>query len=166
VERADDLIDILLRTLCRDVRPVMAVYDCRQIGNYPTTRPEMRRLVDWITRLEKALILSILIDHCYPYADVPEMSERILVVADGDQAAADRVATEVGQAFIALRGRTTHRFPAVDPAIDAALALPGAPIVITDAADNAGGGAPSDNTTILRRLLDHGIGGVALGPLW
>ena len=166
VERADDLIDILLATLRGEVHPVMAVYDCRQIGNYPTTHPEMRALVDWATSLEVAPILSVSIGHCYPYADVPEMSGRILVVADGDQQAANRVATQVGKAFIALRGRTTHRFHEVDPAIDAALAVPGAPVVITDAADNAGGGAPSDNTTILRRLLDRKIGDVALGPLW
>jgi microcystin degradation protein MlrC len=166
VERADDLIDILLATLRGQVRPVMAVYDCRQIGNYPTTHPEMRKLVDWAASLQVPPILSVSIGHCYPYADVPEMGGRILVVADGDQGAANRVAAQVGAAFIALRGRTTHRFLAVDAAIDAALALPGGPVVITDAADNAGGGAPSDNTTILRRLLDRRIGAVALGPLW
>jgi len=166
VERADDLIDITLATLRGEVRPVMALYDCRQIGNYPTTNPEMRRFVDWAASLEKPPILSVSIGHCYPYADVPEQGGRILVVADNDQQAADRVATEIGAAFIALRGCTTHTFHTVDAAIDAALALPGAPVVITDAADNAGGGAPSDNTTILRRLIARGVTNAALGPLW
>lgn len=166
VERADDLIDIVLATLRGTVKPVMAVYDCRQIGNYPTTNPEMRALVDWATSLERPPILSVSIGHCYPYADVPEMSGRILVVANDDQAEADRIATKVGQAFIALRGRTTHTFYDVGAAIDAALALPGGPVVITDAADNAGGGAPSDNTTVLRHLIDRGVDHAALGPLW
>ena len=168
VERADELIDIMLRTLRGEIRPVMALFDCRQIGAYPTTHPEMRRLVDWAISLERAPILSVSIGHCYPYADVPEMGVRILVVADNDQDAADRVATEVGDAMIRLRGRTTHVFKTIDAAIDAAEAAAGAagPVVITDAADNAGGGAPSDNTTILRRLIERAVQGVALGPLW
>jgi microcystin degradation protein MlrC len=94
------------------------------------------------------------------------MGARILVVADADQGAADRVATEIGEQFIGLRGRTTHRFHTVDAGIDAALAEPGAPVILTDAADNAGGGAPSDNTTILRRLIERRVDRVAIGPLW
>jgi microcystin degradation protein MlrC len=166
VERADDLIDILLATLRGQVKPVMAVYDCRQIAATPTTHPEMRRFVDWATTFEKPPILSVSIGHSYPYGDVPELGARILVVADADTAAAARAATEIGEAFVALRGRIGHRYHEVDAAIDAALALPGAPIVITDPADNAGGGAPSDNTTILHRLIAREICNVALGPIW
>jgi microcystin degradation protein MlrC len=166
VERADDLIDILLATLRGEAQPVMALYDCRQIGAYPTTHPDMRCFVDWAASLEVRPILSVSIGHCYPYADVPEMGARILVVADADQGAAERVATEIGEAFIGLRGRTIHRFHTVDGAIDEALAQLRRPVVITDAADNAGGGAPSDNTTVLRRLIEREIEGVAVGPLW
>ncbi|MEM7024101.1 MAG: MlrC C-terminal domain-containing protein [Pseudomonadota bacterium] len=39
-------------------------------------------------------------------------------------------------------------------------------MVVADPSDNAGGGAPSDATPILRRLLDRGIGDAALGPIW
>jgi microcystin degradation protein MlrC len=38
--------------------------------------------------------------------------------------------------------------------------------VIADVSDNAGGGAPSDNTEFLRALLERGIQGAALGLLW
>lgn len=166
VERADDLIDILLATWRKQVRPVMAVYDCRQIAATPTTDPQMRRFVDWAKSLERHPILSVSIGHSYPYGDMPELGARILVVADSDPVAAARVATEIGEAFVALRGRIGHRYHDVDAAIDAALAREGAPIVITDPADNAGGGAPSDNTTILRRLIARGIGDAAVGPIW
>jgi len=37
---------------------------------------------------------------------------------------------------------------------------------MADPADNAGGGAPSDNTTILRALLARGAESAALGPIW
>ena len=35
-----------------------------------------------------------------------------------------------------------------------------------DPADNAGGGAPSDNTDILRHLIETGVENACLGPLW
>jgi microcystin degradation protein MlrC len=38
--------------------------------------------------------------------------------------------------------------------------------VLADSADNAGGGAPSDSTFILRRALERGIRDIAIGPLW
>ena len=38
--------------------------------------------------------------------------------------------------------------------------------MIADVADNAGGGAPSDNTAILRRLVDRDVQGVAIGCFW
>jgi microcystin degradation protein MlrC len=37
---------------------------------------------------------------------------------------------------------------------------------MADPADNAGGGAPSDNTTILRRLVERNADSAALGPIW
>jgi microcystin degradation protein MlrC len=167
VERAEELLDLLLGTLGGRIRPVMSVYDCRQIGSFPTTHPLMRAFVDRAAAMEgKDGILSVSIGHCYPYADVPEMGARILVVADGDKAAADRAATLLGQEFQALRGVTTPKFHGVEDGIDTALAMPGAPIAVTDAADNAGGGASSDNTTILRALLARGTENVAVGPLW
>lgn len=166
IERAEELYDIVLGQLAGRLRPVMSVFDCQQVGSFPTTHPEMRAFVHAATAEEgHDGILSISIGHCYPYADVPEMGCRILVVSNGDKAAADRVAIRLGQAFQKLRGVTTPRFHGVDDGIDAALALAGMPIIITDASDNAGGGAASDNTTIARRLIERGVESVALGPI-
>lgn len=53
----------------------------------------------------------------------------------------------------------------MEDGITAAFAMPGAPIAVMDAADNAGGGAASDNTTILRALIARDARDVALGPL-
>ena len=35
VERAEDLLDLVLRTLRGEIKPVMSLYDCRQIQSYP-----------------------------------------------------------------------------------------------------------------------------------
>ena len=39
-------------------------------------------------------------------------------------------------------------------------------VLLADVADNAGGGAPSDSTFVLRRVLERGIGSVASGLYW
>jgi microcystin degradation protein MlrC len=167
VERAEDVLNLVLRTLRREIRPVMSLYDCRQIGSYPTTLPLMRSFVDRVTALEgKGGILSVSIGHCFPYADVPELSGRILVVADGDKAKADRLATEIGQEFVGMRGKTAPQYIGIDAAIDGALAENAGPVVLAEPADNAGGGAPSDNTSILRRLIARDISDAAIGPIW
>ncbi|MCW3475373.1 M81 family metallopeptidase [Limobrevibacterium gyesilva] len=167
VDRAEDLLDLVLKTLRGQVKPVMAMYDCRQIGSYPTTLPLMRAFVDRMMAMEgKDGVLSVSIGHCFPYADVPEITGRILVVTDGDKAKADRLATEIGQEFISMRGKTAPDYLEVDAGITAAVAANAAPVVLADPADNAGGGAPSDNTTILRRLIERGVQEAAIGPIW
>ena len=65
-----------------------------------------------------------------------------------------------------MRGRTLPHFYDVDGGIQAALAVEGMPVIMADPADNAGGGAPSDNTTILRRMMERRVGNAALGPIW
>ena len=167
VERAEDLLTLVLRTIRKQVRPTTSLYDCRQIGSYPTTLPLMRAFVDKTAAMEgKNGVLSVSIGHCFPYADVPELTGRILVITDDDKAKADRLASEIGQEFIAMRGRTAPDYMAADDGISAALAFNGSPVVMADPADNAGGGAPTDNTTILRRLMERKVDGAVLGPIW
>lgn len=167
VERAEDLLTLVLRTIRKQIRPVMSLFDCRQIGSYPTTLPLMRGFVDRTTAMEgNGGVLSISIGHCFPYADVPEMTGRVLVVTDGDKALSDRLATEIGQEFVSMRGRTAPEYLSVEAAITTALQVNGAPVVIADPADNAGGGAPTDNTTILRHMIERGVENAALGPIW
>src|SRR6201996_4557295 len=98
VERAEDLLTLVLRAARREIRPVMSLYDCRQIGSYPTTLPLMRGFVDRTTALEgKDGVLSVSLCHCFPYADVPEMTGRVLVITDGDKDKANRLATANGE---------------------------------------------------------------------
>ena len=167
VDRAEDVLDLVLRTLRGEIRPVMSLYDCRQIGSYPTTLPLMRGFVDRMMALEgKEGILSVSAVHCFPYADVEELGSRILVVADGDKAKADALATRLGEEFVSMRGRTMPEFLSVAAGVKAGMAFDGSPVIIADPADNAGGGAPSDNTSILRQLIDSGATNSAIGPIW
>lgn len=166
-ERADELLTLVLRTLRGEIHPVMSLYDCRQIGSYPTTLPLMRAFVDRVQAMEgHDGVLSVSINHCFPYADVPELGGGILVVMDGDKVRGDALATQIGEEFVSMRGRTAPEYYDVDAGIGEALSATERPVVMADPADNAGGGAPSDNTTILRRLVEQGVQDAALGPIW
>ncbi len=167
VDRAEELLTHVLATIRKQITPVMSMFDCRQIGSYPTTLPLMRGFVDRMMAMEgKDGIISISIGHCFPYADVAELGGRILVVTNGDKAQADRLATEIGEEFIAMRGRTAPDYLDGPAGVAAGIAANAFPVVMADPADNAGGGAPSDNTTILRELLDRDAQDAALGPIW
>jgi microcystin degradation protein MlrC len=167
VERAEDVLDLVLHTLHGRIKPVMSLYDCRQVSSYPTTLPLMRAFVDRIKTMEgKDGILSISIVHCFPYADVPELGSRVLVVADNDKQKADALATQLGEELVSMRGKTMPEFLGVEEGVAAALEFNDRPVVMAEPADNAGGGAPSDNTNILRHLIDRRVEDAAVGPIW
>ena len=82
-ERGEEVVDLVLRTIGREIKPVKSVFDCRMIASFPTSIQPMRGLVDRIMALEgKDRVLSVSIGHCFPYGDVPECGARILVITD------------------------------------------------------------------------------------
>ncbi|ESY46598.1 hypothetical protein X744_29960 [Mesorhizobium sp. LNJC372A00] len=169
IEAAEELLDLVLKTIRGQVKPVMSLYDCRQMHWYATNMPRMRDLVDRIKATEgKDGVLSISIGHGFPPSDVPEVGTRILVITDKDKEKGGALATKLGLELVSMRDEPTSAFRpyAIPDGINAALQFDGAPVVIADSRDNAGGGATSDNTTILRYLIEHQIENVALGPLW
>lgn len=167
VDRAHDLLNLLLATIRGEIKPVMSVYDCRQIGSYPTNLPFMRGFVDRMIACEgKDDILSVSFAHGFPYADVEELGSRVLVIADHNKSRADELAERLGREIVSERGKTTPIYATVEQGLDLALSYPEFPVVIADPADNAGGGAGSDNTTILHALIAKGANDVALGPIW
>jgi microcystin degradation protein MlrC len=166
VARGEEVVDLTLRTIRGEIRPVMSLCDCRMIGSFPTTMQPMRGFVDRIMALEgHDGVLSVSIAHCFPYADVPELGSRILVVTDDRRADGDRLAQQLARDFFAMRGRTQPPYLDPDGIIDAVAAASGT-VVVADPSDNPGGGAPGDSTVILRRLIERGFRGAAVGPIW
>jgi microcystin degradation protein MlrC len=167
-DRARELYALCLATRGGAVRPVMAYHDCRMISMWRTPVEPMRGFVARMAALEgKDGILSVSFGHGFPWGDVPEVGAKIVVVADGDEARAAALARSLGEEVWRLREEASTPHDTIDGAIDAALAAPpGRPVVLADVADNAGGGAPSDSTPILRRLVERGVGGVVSGCYW
>ena len=166
VARGEEVVELTLQAARGQITPVMSLCDCRMIGSFPTTLQPMRGFVDRISALEgRDGVLSISIAHCFPYADVPEMGARILVVTNNRREAGDQLARALADEFFAMRGKTQPDYHTPDEVIDIALKDKG-PVVVADPSDNAGGGAPSDSTVILRRLMERAVRGAAVGPIW
>ena len=168
-ERADEVFSLLRRLLAGEIRPVMAAYDCAMLGIYPTTAEPMAGLVAQMSALEQQPgVLSVSLAHGFPWGDTPEVGTRVLVVTDRDAALAAQHATALGEAVWAARDAIMPPFFSIDAAIDRVLAHApdGRPFVLADTADNPGIGAAGDSTFLLQRLLERGVGGFALSPLW
>jgi microcystin degradation protein MlrC len=167
VERALELVDLCAAKVQGRANPVAAVADCQMIVTMHTSRQPARGFVDRIQALEgKDGVLSISVSHGFAWGDVPEMGTKVLVYTDGDKAKADALARQLADELIGLREQLAVRSPGIDSALDEALAFDGGPVVIADGADNPGGGAASDSTFFLRRLIERGITNAAVGPVW
>jgi microcystin degradation protein MlrC len=167
VERGLELVDICADAAMRKTRPKTATFDCRTVGVFHTPIEPMKSFVAKMKAHEgKDGILSVSFGHGFPWGDVPDMGAKILVIADGDQAKAARLAESLGRELYALRGKTTPPLLSNEAGLDRAMATAGGPIVLADSPDNPGGGAPCDSTYVLAEILRRGITGVALGPMW
>ena len=167
-ERARELYGLVTAARRGEIDPVIAYYDCRIVNLWRTSQEPMRSFVRRMQALEgKDGILSVSFGHGFPWGDVADVGAKIVVVADGDEVKAAALARTLGEEVWRMRRETETHHDSIDEGIDAAEeAKAGTPLVLADVADNAGGGAPSDNTAILRRLVDRGIRDVATGCYW
>ncbi len=165
--RAADLFDLIADAAQAKVRPVTSVFNCRMIGVYHTTREPMRAYVDRLKQLEdQGGVLSISVGHGFPWGDVPDMGTKILVITDNRPGHGERLAEELGRELYDMRKALRPDYLSIEEGLKRALEIKGSPVVLADVADNAGGGAPSDSTFILRAMLDRGIQDAALACLW
>ena len=178
---AEALFNIIADTVDGKVKPHQALFDCRTIGLYPTTYEPMKGFVARLRGMEgKDGILSLSLAHGFPWGDVKETGTKMLVVTDNRPEEGARLAEKLGREVYAMRKEIEPPWLDLEPALDRALAISAGkardetlmqaagngPVVIGDVADNAGGGAPSDSTFVLRALLARGIRSAAVGCFW
>ena len=165
--RMRELLDIVLATAQGRIRPSTAVFDCKQVGLWHTTREPMAGFVRRMQQVEQQPgVLSVSLGHGFPWADVPEAGAKLWVITDNDPVLGARLAEQLGREFWALREETRTPGLGIDEALTQALAFDGGPVVLADVGDNAGGGAMGDSTFVLRALLERGIDDVAIGAFW
>lgn len=167
LERARELVTLCEAKAAGRIKPTAAVVDTGMVSLFHTSRQPARGIVDRIQAMEgRNGVLTISIAHGFPWGDVPEMGTKVLVYTDNDAAAAQALAQKLADELISLRDELAVVYPPIDAALDQALAIDGGPVVLADGADNPGGGAASDSTFLLRRLIERQIGPSAVGPLW
>lgn len=167
-DRARDLFGLALRAARREIAPVMVCRDLRMISTWRTPVEPTRGIVDAMLAAEGTDgLLSLSFGHGFGWADVADVGAKMLVIADGDRAKAERTAADFAERIWRVRHQTVTKRDTPDESIDAILAAPvGRPLVIADTIDNAGGGAPSDATHVLRRCLERDLRDIALGAFW
>lgn len=166
-ERARECAELVIRTVRREIAPVqtwLPVPLVPNILNQSTDLEPMRTLYG--ADLERVLatehVLSATIMQGYPYADVPDMRMSCVVVADGDQPAADRAARWLAGRIWARRAELDGRAPRPEEAVARAAAAAAGPVVLLDVGDNIGGGSPGDSTVLLDEALRQGVRSVLL----
>lgn len=166
-ERSEDLFALATDAATGKTHPVMRDFDCRMILAMPTTSSPMREFVDaMMTREATAGILSLSIAHGFPWGDHPRTGARALAITDGNAQLAEDVAKDLGKTLFGLRHQLHRDLADINRALDQAQAQPVGPVILADMSDNAGGGAPSDATFLLRAILDRGLTSVATGIFW
>ena len=166
--RAGELFEICRAAHAGEVDPVMAVHDVRMINKYRTPNEPMKTVVAEMQAAEgKDGVLSVSFAHGFPWQDVPCTSGKMLVITDGDAGKAKAVAQQFGQRIWDLREDLVQPMLSIEQALDAiASNAAGKPVVLADVADNAGGGAPSDSTFMLRGLLERKMTDVMSCHYW
>jgi len=167
-ERAEDLFELMRRLLAGEIEPKMALFDCRTMGLFPTTMegPMIEFSAAIIAAEGRDGILSLSLNHGFPWADVPLAGAKMLAIADRDMSIAERAAEYYGKWFYRIRREATLPFTSFEEAITEARIRGDKPLLIADTADQIGSGAPGDTTHVLRAFIDNGIRNAVVAPLW
>lgn len=164
--RAEELFEICARASAGEIKPVMAVHDCKIIMKWRTPNEPVKSVVSEMQAAEgQGDILSVSFAHGFPWQDVAQTSGKMVVVADGNPEAAATTAKHFADRLWSIREAANQTMLTTEAALDLIDAGPG-PVVLADVADNAGGGAPSDSTFVLRVALDRGMRGLMSCHYW
>ena len=165
--RAEELVALCIRQANGEIRPAAAVFDCRMIGGYMSSREPGRSFVDRMMAMEgKDGILSITVIHGFQAADVYDVGTKVLVYADGDTAKAAALAERLGRELIAWGNAGVPVHLKTAEAVAEAIRMPGGPVVLADRWDNPGGGVAGDSTFLIEELLKFPDVPSAVGALW
>ncbi len=148
---------------CGEIKPVAATVDCQLLGFWPTQDQPIRGLTDkFFAAEQRPGVLSTSFIHGFPWGDTPETGSKVLVYTDNNPELAQTVAEELASEVIALREASRGDLRPYKDVLSEAQRKSGL-IVISDWADNPGGGAPSDSSFILQEMLNREMKNCAIG---
>ena len=166
--RAQQLIDLVARTLKGEITPCLSTYDCRMIDVLPTSHEPMKSFVERLHDIERQdeQILDISIVHGFRAGDVPEMGSKVVVMSNNAPDYGHALAKKLARELFDNWGKSFPALLTPEQAIAQAKACPRRPVVLADVWGNPGGGVPGDNTFLLKALLAAGVENTALATIW
>ena len=160
-DRGREAAALMARTLRGDIRPTAAAAYPPLVANIEAQATAESPCRDLIAAAEdvrsRPKVLSVSLNLGFPYADVTEMGVSVIVVTDGDPAAARRYADELASYWWELRDQFRGRLTSPADAVRQAAAAPG-PVCLLDMGDNVGGGSPADSTVLASELIRQNVG--------
>jgi len=163
--------ELLIRIAAGEVRPRMAWRKLRMITHqeqFLTAYHPMKTWFDRARAMEAAdpRVLQASNYPMQPWLDVAEGGWATVVVTDGDQDLAERLAEELADLAWSMRDTFQIREAlSIDDAVRMADAEPRGIVVLSDTGDTVFGGAAGDSNLILEAMLRLGLAGRALVPL-
>jgi microcystin degradation protein MlrC len=172
-----DIEDRLLEAADHTIRLLEGQRTCRAWCSTPLVLPQIALLTT--TGEPLAEVLEIAASHVdgpvwnvsvfggFGLADVSECGVSVVVTAArGHEQLALRVAAELADRAVEIRARYRTTLTPLDVAADIALASSRHqchPVLLADAADNPGGGAPATSTAVLAALTSAGVTDAIVG---
>lgn len=157
-DRAEEVFRLSIAAAQKRIKPVISAVDCHMVGLWHTTREPMAGFVAAMRGHEEAGdALSVSLGHGFPWGDVAESGARLWVITDDQRGRGDELALDLASRFFAMRHETAQPTMGIDEALDCAMAATDFPVVAADGADNSGGGAPSDSTFVLERIIKRNV---------
>ena len=167
VEAGEACVDLTLRAIKGEIRPVISVFDVRMLDVLPTSQEPMRSFVDRIKQMEaEGEVLSASVIHGFMAGDSPDLGARIIVLTENDPSKADRIARNLGAELFSFRGQTKPDYLTPSEALSKAAQAPNGPVVVADVWDNPGGGVAGDSTLILEEAIARNMTSIAFGTIW
>lgn len=156
-ERAVETGQLLASILRGELRPAVALRKPPILpvpqGMY-TDRSPMKELIQAAHDMEQEdQVVTITVAGGFPYSDIEIAGMGIVVTTDGDQELAEAKAQQLADLAWERRHQFLVSLVPVEGAVREAIAAQEGPVILTDGADNIGGGAPGDGTVLLRELL-------------
>jgi len=128
----------------------------------------MRRALDAARAAEASGMLAASVLPGFSLADIPAPRISVVVVGDGDRAAAEATAERIARQIWDERDDFVYRSPPLDESVARAAQLgAGAdrPVLLLDHGDNCMSGGTCDTMDLLEAALAHGLSGIVSGPL-
>lgn len=161
---------LLFRLLDGEIRPVRAWQKIPLVtpqDQFLTNSGPMKTWFDRARELEQvAGVLDVSPYPMQPWLDAAEGGWAVIAHTDGDPELARRVTNEMARLAWDLRNEffRSERVPPAE-AVRLATKAPQGLVILSDTGDSVYGGAPGDNTTLLRELVAQDVPDLALIPV-